>query len=346
MGNSLDNYAIQASVMQNLKQSQDKATFDLHVLGKPSSLGSNKAYYNYSLNNVINDVDADPNKDIHWSFDFNIIPQCSVVCQLITKPIDGKEEICPRVIDEIALYKHWDGKMWKRGAGPEHVAQEFISRYRKWNEQGDRRRWVLLHGDHTALNNRQSPSNPSDFQIIVNILQDAGFNVICTVKKVKGVQVLEKRRLNAVNWLLRDPYGHTRLEIARSCKHLRKSLEDMEIDKSSNSLRKKPVDDAVAASTNLEKVHLQSHISDALGYFLVRKWDLVGTDENPVSYIYVQGYKLIDLTSDDVWESLNQPEKSATVTSIYTTTPEPGSILEYIKELSDDRDNSFLGYFL
>lgn len=339
MGNSMDNYAIQASVMQNLKQSQDKANFDLHVLGKPSSLGSNKAYYNYSMSNIIDDINVDPEKDIHWSFDFNVIPQCSVICQLVTREIDGVEEICPVVVDEIAKYQHWDGKNWKRGAGPEHVAQDFIKRYTEWNEKGNRKRWVLLHGDHTTLNIKQSPSEASSFQIVVNMLQEAGFNVLCTVKKVKGVQVLERRRVNAVNWLLKDPKGNSRLQITRGCKHLRKSLEDMEIDKSTNSLKKKSIDDAVAASTNLDKIHLQSHISDALGYFIVRKWDLVGTDENPLSYVYVPGYKLIDVDTDDI-SAANLPEKqSDEPISIRDVHPEPGSLLEYIKGIEEEQED-------
>ncbi len=355
MSNANDNHGLPSELMQTLTQSHDQAKLDLYVMGAPNSLGANKAYHSYSMNNIINDVEADPEKDIHWTHDFNVKPQASVIVQLMEREIDGRDEITPRAIDEIVLDSYVDDKgRTKRGAGPEHVAQEFINRYNRWNIEGGKKKWVLLHGDHTCLNNKQSPASPNNFQVIVSMLEEAGFNVLCTiVKPPKGsnmkIQVNERDRVICTNWMLRDNKGNRRLEICRKLIHLRKSLEDIEIDKSTSKLLKKVVDDAAAASTDLGKCLLQSHSSDALGYLLARKWNLVKDETGLINFVYVQGYKLLNIDRDDVSKINLEDHKPDEPPSIHNTIPQPGSILDWLKNSNSDFDddvNNFRGYFM
>jgi hypothetical protein len=356
MGNAKDNYALPAEVMQSAKTAHDAKKWSLYMLGEPGSLVSNKGYPAYSTNNVINSVEADPEKDIHWSHDINIRPCCSVIGQEGLMEINGVEEIVPIVLEESVLWDCMtpDGKK-VRGVGPEHVAEDFINKYKEWNELSKEygHRTVYIHGDHTALNNKSgvSPLAASTYQVMVDRLQAAGFKCICTLKKTPGVkiQVNELDRVNCVNWLLCDYEGNRRLTIMRKgTPYLRKSLEDLQFDKSSQKLKKKQCDDAAAETTDTSKIHLISHVSDALGYWLVRKWNLVQKPDGSIDrFVYIPGFPLIDIDLQNGTLSSREKAAKREYVTINEVAANPGTLLDYIKQQNAEQDanESFGGYF-
>lgn len=297
-----------ATLSQELKAGHDEANYQVYVQGDVRALKSNKVYpaFSFAANTFPNefrysaDMLADPTKDIIWTHDHNTRPRCAVIGQ---EYIQENGEIYPFALDEIVMYDtkepKFDGKGERiRGVGPEHMAQEFIDRYQPWNQmsiQLGEQKTVDIHGDHTALNSKMSPFSRNEFQIMHDMLVAAGFLVRVCVVKVKGLtQVTQSDRIAVTNWMLRDSSGVNRVKINKRCKHLLKSLEDLEKKSKEKEEIDKNCDESARLATNTKITHLISHVSDAWGYYLMRCFNLI-QDGDIIKFIYVPGGSLINI---------------------------------------------------
>lgn len=315
-----DNFCLPPTLIQELKASQDEANFAMFTEGQILDLGVTKAFpaFSFDYNTNSQDVPISIEKDIHWSHDHNTRPRCSIIAQEYPQP---DNEVLIQIVDGIVMFdthepvlkeeglklveknpalqldESFIEKYRVRGVGPEHVAQEFVKRYKEWNELSEKKRTVFLHGDHTALNAKMSPFSKNEFQVIHDILVDAGFNVEICVKKMTNekIQINVADRLAVTNWMLRDKDGRVRIRINRGpqgCKYLLKSLEDTEkIVKDKEAVDKK-CDELAAKATNTKKLHLVTHSAEALGYYLVRRFNLIKVPEG-FKFLYVPGQPVL-----------------------------------------------------
>lgn len=298
-----------SSLNQELKAGHDEASYAVYVHGEARALRSNKVYpaFSFQANSYqpsSSEVETDFDKDIIWSHDYNKRPRCSVVVQ---EHPEG-DEVFVRVIDEIVLYDTEELKFNPedgsriRGVGPEHAAEKFIERYKNWNQQGilaGNQKTVYIHGDHTSLNNKMSPFSKNEFQVMYDMLVEAGFKVIVAVRKIPGkMQISQADRIALTNWLLRDNKAINRIKINKvRCKHLLKSLEDLETKTNDREEIKKDCDETARKTTNTKVVHLISHVSDALGYYLVRCFNLV-QEGDLIRFIHIEGGSLLNIDKD------------------------------------------------
>lgn len=208
-------------------------------------LTHNSVYYNFDMDKHVMHIDYQPDKTIHWGWDFNINPS---VHSVLAHEQDGKLY----VFDEICV-----------GDTPATTAR-FIEQY-----PPQRDTQIVLYGDY---NGKVATSGYSDYMIITNMLQNAGYNVVERVK----VNPYERDRTNNINTLLRNANGIVSLVMDHRCKRLIKDLQEVKnkngkIDKTSNPYL--------------------THASDALGYLAYmllppRFTPLQGrqTPEKPVLY--------------------------------------------------------------
>lgn len=355
-----DNPHIAGELVQSLKAGQDETNFAIFTMGEVRALNSNKIYpsYAFGMNTYQKEaIVADPAKDLIWSHDFNVRPRCSVIIQ----EIHEENDIIVDVLNEIARY---DAKVLKskftrkdledknitilkedesywttKSCGPEHVAEDFIKLYQHWNQESIKlgeQKSVLIYGDHTALNSKSSPFSANDFQIMHDMLVEAGFKVQVCIRKVKGkTQVTQEDRITLTNWMLRDNKGKARIRINRStCKHLIKSLEDLESKMTIAGKREidKSCDDRAFKATNTNIVHLVSHISDALGYYLIRCFNLT-EDNGQINFAYIAGGSLvsIDFATGTLKEYLPRPTDNSQPVIL------PAKSLDDINKMNDEQ---------
>ena len=189
--------------------------------------GGGRAYYAYSPE-IHQDpsIGLDPLLPLIVSCDFNV-----ELCVWEVLQTDGSTV---RVIDEIALM---DTNTFE-------MCAEFLRRY------GGRSPGITVYGD--AAGSQRSTAGKSDYAI----LTEMGL----ARQRVKKANPGVKDRVNAVNSMLRNVRGSSRLFHHPRCRYLRKDFETVEWRGSAMELDK----------TNLER----THASDALGYFIEYEFPL------------------------------------------------------------------------
>lgn len=259
---SADNPHLPSDYVDNMRSSMSEEYFALYGEGKLVELRKGKTYKSFSKLNVSTvPKQIDYSKPLIWTFDFNVSYQCSVLCQESEGRVD--------VIDEFILPE----------AGPEHVAKEFLRRYPNYFGE------ILIYGDPAALNRKTSSTDISQFQVIYNILHSAGKNVTVTVKKIeKLTKVPVIPRVDCTNMMLCDATGMRRLFINPHCKFLLLSLEDLRWKETAGQRSQidTQCDKNAAKNPNKRILHLLSHPTDALGYYLYKKFPIVVDRKMPM----------------------------------------------------------------
>jgi hypothetical protein len=123
---------------------------------------------------------------------------------------------------------------------------------------------VRVYGDPSGT--AAKTTGPSDHQVVRQIL--GGFNVVwCIPSRAPHV----RDRVSAVNARCETMDGKHHFRLDPSCKHLQADLEQVtfanngELDKTSNELR--------------------THISDALGYWIVKEFPAVSTNRGGAMFV-------------------------------------------------------------
>jgi hypothetical protein len=213
-----------------------------------------------------------PNVPIWWALDFNINPMCSVIGQTINGNV--------RVLDELVL----------PNSNTEAACEEFLSRTKEWltpatipdlTDADDELLQELIlelppraplnvyvYGDALGAHRSTvgSKASRSDWHIVRNFFSRYT-DFFHAHFRVPGSNGAVKDRINAFNGMLCNHAGQRRLFIQPRCKGLINDLEQIiwKADPYGNSLSE--ID---------KRDPMRSHLSDALGYYIVREFPLRG----------------------------------------------------------------------
>jgi hypothetical protein len=245
-------------------------------------------------NVMASDKEINPDKDLIWALDFNQHPQCSVICQEYKK--DGLTHV--DVLDEIVLW----------GAGPEQVANEFISRYKNLGLK----KKVRIYGDPTGFNGAIKNLVLSRFHTLVETLEKKGkFDVDLVAAKTLYPVAL---RLDSVNWMMRDGNDYVRLHINPSCRHVTLGAEKIEWD---NAGKKENENCDIKARSKGKQgdLWLMTHPMAALGYFIVKDHPMIAFDEKEKPFIANPASGTV-ITTDDEGNVIERQYTEAELTEI------------------------------
>ncbi len=215
-----------------LQRSYDPLFYDQEVLGKFLNIRQGRAYYAFSRDVHVREGKYDPTLPIHWAWDFNLTPMCSLVAQ--------KHGHVFHVLDEIVL---------QTSSTPE-VCREFLARWIH-HLQGPCRQ-LIVYGDASGASGHTA-SGQSDYGVIKDFFhQNRGRGVKLMVPRANPPV---RDRVNLVNARLTNARGEHHLLIDPRCKELLADLEQVTYK---------------AGSTQLDKDSdpARTHTSDALGYLL------------------------------------------------------------------------------
>ncbi len=349
-----DNIHVQSTMMQGLKAGQDDANFRMYSLGEARALTTDKVYpnYSYAANSIPNKLEINPALDIYWTHDHNLRPRCSAIIQEYFH--SGEELPDIMQIDEIVEYEtkvpRYDDETKERikGSFVDDITNTFISRYQEWNQAGitaGRQMTVVIHGDHTAFNRKQASSlSKNEFQIMKQMLLAAGFKVqlgVIKYDKVK-IQINVKDRLALVNSILKDENGYIRLKINKHCYHTHKSFADLERKNNDVEAIDKSCDELARRTTTPNAIHLVSHITDAIGYYLYRKFNRVKLANGELRFVYITDQQVLDIAKNGNISRRpivkDKPKRSG------------NQLLDMVREsIKSSQDNdgtsNFIGYF-
>lgn len=206
--------------MEAARRTLDPVTYRQEYQGSFES-ATGRVYYSFTKEkNIDSSITIKKELPIIVSCDFNVDPCVWVICQS-----DGFNVW---VIDELVI----------RNTNTAEMCRSFLSIYNK------HKKGVFVYGD-SAGNNR-STTGKSDYLI----MNELGLNKQFIKKKNPFV----KDRVNAVNSMLENLSGQSRIYIHPKCNYLIKDLETVQWKSSSFEINK----------ANPEK----THASDALGYFI------------------------------------------------------------------------------
>ena len=208
---------------------------------------------------------------IYWSLDFNVNPQCSVICHY-----DGGHNFY--FSDEIVL----------ENASTYRVAEEFVKIYRK-KYNG---RPLVINGDASGRN-RSSNSEYSNYAIIEQVLVKNRINFDFQVPKANGSI---SNRVNNFDWHVKGIDGERHILVNPECKHLCHSCKLLSYDGHGNIIE-------VAAKPGMKTIdYAKSHIFDAASYCVMTN--------DPVLEDFVKPVKTKMMTIREMWEaSLKQASR-------------------------------------
>jgi hypothetical protein len=209
------------------------------------------------------DVGApDPSMPLLLTFDFNVNPMVCLVAQKPSGP-SGPEL---RIVDAVILYG---------GSTVEQTCRALCEKYPEWPAG------VVLYGDATGKA-RHVKSLKSNYVIIREVLRANGLRPV--TERVPQANPPVTARLNAVNRLLKNANGVTRLWIRKTSPA--KKCATRELVRSLQQTRKKDGTDDIDKPAG----ETHSHAADALGYLVA--------SEFPIS----KPQSIATIHTDDGWQ--------------------------------------------
>lgn len=176
----------------------------------------------------------DPRRPILWTWDFNVEPMATLICQRDGDVWRVKQEL---ILENDASIDQMVS--WFREVIPAHQSE------------------VWIYGDATGRHRNDGiPGGRSEFALILNLMRTYGVPVRL---KVPEVNPLVGDRINAVNSALRDEVGVSHIEIDPGCKELCDDLEQVLRDQR-GGLKK--------VRDRKDPYFKRTHSSDALGYLV------------------------------------------------------------------------------
>jgi hypothetical protein len=219
---------------ERLKDSYDEQFYQQEALGKFVNLSAGRVYYAFEREGNVGKYKLKEEESIYWSWDFNIHPMSSVICQRAGAAL--------YVLDEIVL---------SSSSTPEACA-EFFHRY------GKHRGGVRVYGDASG-GQHKTASGVSDYELIRDFLTRN--RSLRGEMRVGRSNPPVRDRINVTNGLLKNAQGECRLLIDEKCSGLIKDLEQVSYK-------------ANSAQIDKERDPMRTHLSDALGYLLWEEFRL------------------------------------------------------------------------
>lgn len=172
---------------------------------------------------------------IYWSLDFNVNPQCSVICHW-----NGGHEFY--FSDEIVL----------ENASTYRVAEEFVKIYkRKYNGRN-----LIINGDASGRN-RSSNSEYSNYAIIEQVLTKERIRFDFQVPKAN---TSISNRVNNFDWHVKGLDGSRHILVNPECRHLCHACKLLSYDGKGNIIE-------IPAKPGMKTIDFaKSHIFDAASY--------------------------------------------------------------------------------
>jgi hypothetical protein len=231
-------------VMDNITEAEAASYLDAKV----SNLTGVLAFppFEEKLHWSENVPELDPALPLRLTFDFNVNPMTLGLCQIVSGPY-GPEL---HVRDWIAQYG---------GATVESCCMLLMERYPQgWNH-------VVVYGDATGKA-RHVKSNKSNYQIIRETLGTWAKKI---EEKVPAANPSVKESTNAVNRLLKDAHGRTRLWIRKT--EPRRQCPTRELVKSFQRTSKKSGTDEIEKKAG----ETHTHASEAIRYIVAVEFPVV-----------------------------------------------------------------------
>lgn len=237
------------------------ADYDMIYLGKLQSSTDRPVVR--SWNPDLNIGVGKQSRTIYWSLDFNVNPQCSVICQW-----NGDHDFY--FSDEIVL----------ENASTYRVAEEFAKIYKKKYDG----REVVINGDASGRS-RSSNSEYSNYAIIEQVLVKHRIPFDFQVPKANGSI---SNRVNNFDWHVHGLDGKVHILVDPSCKHLCHSCKMLSYDGKGNIIE-------IPARPGMKTIdYAKSHIFDAASYCVFIN--------DPVLEDFIKTEKPKMVTMREMWE--------------------------------------------
>lgn len=200
---------------------------------------------------------------IYWSLDFNVNPQCSVICHWNGgSDFYFSDEI---VLENVSTYR---------------VAEEFVKLYKRKYDG----RPLVINGDASGRN-RSSNSEFSNYAIIEQVLTKERIRFDFQVPKAN---TSISNRVNNFDWHVRGLDGKPHVLVNPECRHLCHSCKLLSYDKNGNIIE-------VPARPGMKTIdYAKSHIFDAASYCVMAN--------DSVTEAFVKMPKSNTLSLKDSWE--------------------------------------------
>ena len=265
------NCTLPADYYGRLKSSYDERFYRQEALGEYLNVFSGQAYYGFDRKAQVRNIKYRPDLPLWWALDFNINPMCSVVGQTVNGVV--------RVLDEIVM----------PNSNTLAACDEFLARTENWllprettydyttmqeeaiayaeqqelPQQKPEPLIVYVYGDATG-GNRDSAASRTDWQHVKDFFSryPDRFRAHLRVPSSNGPV---KDRVNCVNAKLLNYAGQRSLYLTPNCQGLAADFEQLawKVDSHGTSL------------SDLDKRDpMRSHLSDALGYYIVREFPM------------------------------------------------------------------------
>jgi hypothetical protein len=254
---------------ERLAASYDARFFEQEAMGRYLSVFSGQVYYPFARKLHMGRLPYSPRHPIWWALDFNINPMCSVIGQTINGGI--------RVLDELVL----------PDSNTMAACEEFLHRVTEagWLQTPDPQNWqpetweesltgatklqVYVYGDPSGGSRHTSSISSTmrtDWQIVKRFFSRYAERFTAFVDVPKGAPLV-RDRVNCVNAMLVNQLGQRRMLVDSKCTELAKDLEQVawKTDVSGNIL-----------SELSKKDPARTHLTDALGYYVARKFPIRG----------------------------------------------------------------------
>jgi len=233
-----DNPTLDPAYIKTLYSIYDEQFAKQELEGEFVLLNQGHVYYTFDRKKHVKRFN--PSRQLPWAicFDFNRTPYSVVLCQIVNR--GGVEHVF--AVDEVVM---------SNAATPE-VCREIIRRITPYVTNQP----VMVYGDPSGRA-KHTNNNRSDYDIITQHFGDA-FNQRFQ-RRWRSFAPPVVDRINAVNALLRNANGETRLYVSERCTTLRKDFERVQWKEGSKQIDK-----------TTDK--MLTHASDAIGYMVQERY--------------------------------------------------------------------------
>ena len=292
---TIDNPHVPQDYIQSQKAFMDEKTYGNFIEGKLEDLRDGEVYKSFTDQNVYKQpVSFDPDKDIIWTLDFNFEPQCSVICQ----EEETDSGFMVKILHEIV----------KWNALPEHAAEHFcnLPEIQDWKSSG---KAILIYGDPAGLYGTGNDLVPSFYQKIYDVLKKRGFKAHIMMRKPQKdalykepVKIPIAGSVDSLNDMLLfvDKFddAYVRIKINPQCKNLIRSLRELKWMPDGKNIDKS-CDKRAQRDTDKNKPHLMTHPSDALRYYIYKRFPVV-RNKRGTTFFQVPGQSVVEIKDGKV----------------------------------------------
>lgn len=219
----------------------DPRTFDQEYNASFVSF-SGRAYYNFEDDNIVKGLrdKYDPNADLYILHDFNVDPGVAAIAQ----EFEG--------LGTCIL-----GEVWIRDSNSELIGKRILQ------DWGNHKGRIYLYGDATGGARGTAAVKGSDWDILYKQLYKAHWGDRVR-KRVPASNPSVRSRLNSMRCRIRTVDGVRHLHVDKSCRHTIRDFEGSVLD-----------DHGDVAKTG-DKNKFVTHLTDGIGYFVVKKYPVQG----------------------------------------------------------------------